>query len=146
MTPSQPYPDNNICKEIVAPADNQTMLPVSEEEDVEENSDEAGTQQKHPSNVVVVRDGGKVLVPLLSIQSNEKESSGINDSAVATHLHIKDKTVNQSQMAKGNKQPVLAAAAQKGIPSAAAAQAAKKNTQTATSGQKRSSPSRSSHG
>jgi hypothetical protein len=52
--------------------------------------------------------------------------------------------VKQSQKAKGKKQPVPAAAAQKGTPNAAAGQACKKNTPTAaTSVQKRSSPSRS---
>jgi hypothetical protein len=44
----------------VAPADNQTVEIASEVEHENEESNEEGGKQQYPSNVVVVRDGGKV--------------------------------------------------------------------------------------
>jgi hypothetical protein len=63
-----------------------------------ENKDDASI--KHPSYVVVVRDGGKVLVPFSVLQSDEQEFSGNNTSVVATHLCSKDKASKQSQSGK----------------------------------------------
>ena len=130
---------------VVASADNQTVLMDSELEQEDEKSDEDGQQLHCPSNVVVVRDGGKVLVPVSSLKSTEKEATDSNDFAVATRLCSKDKEVRKSQKAKGGKQPALAAV-QKGTPGAVATKSPSNNTLTATSGQKRTSPRRSSSG
>ncbi len=130
---------------VVASADNQTVLMDTELEQEDEKSDEDGQQLHRPSNIVVVRDGGKVLVPVSSLKSTEKEATDSNDFAMATRLRSKDKEVRKSQKAKGGKQPALAAV-QKGTPGAAATKSPNNNTPTATSGQKRTSPRRSSSG
>jgi hypothetical protein len=59
----------------VASADNQTVLMDSELEHEDEKSIEAGQQLHRPSNIVVVRDGGKVLVPVSSLKSTGNESN-----------------------------------------------------------------------
>jgi hypothetical protein len=130
---------------VMASADNQTVLLDSELEQEDEKSDEEGQQLHRPSNVVVVRDGGKVLVPVSSLKSTEKKATDIDDFAVATRLRSKDKEVQKSQKAKGGKQPAVAAV-QKGTPGAAAPKSPKNNTPTATSGQTRTSPRKSSSG
>ncbi len=61
-------------KATMEKVDNQTLVWTSELVHQEEKGVEEGTQQQHPSNVVVVvvvRDG-KVLVPVSSLQSNER--------------------------------------------------------------------------
>jgi hypothetical protein len=81
--------------------------------------------------VVVVRDGGKVLVPVSSLKSTEKEATDSNEFAVATHIRSKDKKAKMSQMANHGKQPALAAVGQKGTPTAAAPEVAMNNTPNA---------------
>ncbi len=135
----------------MAPAGNQTMVPPSKLEHDEEKSGEEETQEQHPSKVVGVRDGGKVLVLVSSFHSNEEECTEVviknqKDSVVATQLCSKYKTIKKSQKAKCGKQHVVAAAAQKCTPKPLEAEAAKKGTPNATSGQKRSSPTKTSNG
>jgi hypothetical protein len=93
----------------------------------------------------VVRDGGKVLVPLSSLHSDKIESSDKNDSAVANFLCSKGKMAEMSQNTK-KKKPAIAPTAQKGTPRAAALEAANNKIPTATSGQKRSIPRKTSSG
>jgi hypothetical protein len=96
-------------KKVVVPADNQTVVIDSEVEQEEKKSDEDGPKEQHPSNLVVVRDGGKVLVPFSSLKSIKMEATDINEFAVAARLRSKDKKAKTSQKAKGGKQPALAA-------------------------------------
>jgi hypothetical protein len=87
VAPSQCNPNHNKnhSKELVAPADNQTMVPPSELEHDEEKIEEEEMQEQHPSNVVVVKNGGKILVPVSSLLSNEEECS----EAVTKKLQIR---------------------------------------------------------
>ncbi len=86
VNPSQSNPNNNSSNAVVAPANNQTMVLPNELEHEEEKSDGEGEQQQPPSNVVVVRDGdgGKVLVPLSSLQSDGNESSDKSNFTLVT--------------------------------------------------------------
>ncbi len=83
-------------------------------------------QHQHPSTVVLVRNGGKALVPVFSLYSNEEEcaevvtkvTSNQIDFAVATKLCSKGQTSKKRQKAKRGKYPVETETAKKGTPDA----------------------------
>jgi hypothetical protein len=95
---------NGASVETVAEEENKDdVINVAAIGTVVKKAKNVAHSKKNPSNVVAVRDGGKVWVPLSSLQSDEIKSLDNNDSAVANHLCRKDKMTEKSQNTKKKK-------------------------------------------